>query len=323
MENQAAKHDPLLRSVSRSFHLSVKFLPAPMREAVSLSYLLARASDTLADADGFPTARRLEALSEFRAAIDAATTEDDDASAIEIDFVLFTAVSERLPHRGEAQLLARLDELLPCLANAPENTRPLLREVLLTILEGQRWDLKHFAAGETAAPDADALLLYTHRVAGCVGEFWTRAGHATLGDEFADEEKLPDLLRSGRALGQGLQLINILRDLHEDLPAGRCYLPEDELRKAGWDGEWPPPAAQVAPVFRRWLERCREFLREGSAYPALVKNRRVRFSTALPLFLAEATADRLQATGPDTVLRHRIKATKGDLWKAVFRAMRA
>ena len=37
----------------------------------------------------------------------------------------------------------------------------------------------------------------------------------------------------GRGFGQGLQLVNILRDLPEDIANGRCYLPMSELREAG------------------------------------------------------------------------------------------
>jgi Phytoene/squalene synthetase len=37
----------ILRSVSRSFYLSVRLLPAQLREPVALAYLLARATDTV------------------------------------------------------------------------------------------------------------------------------------------------------------------------------------------------------------------------------------------------------------------------------------
>src|ERR1044071_3439434 len=39
----------LLRQVSRSFYLTMRVLPAAIRPQVSLAYLLARTSDTLAD----------------------------------------------------------------------------------------------------------------------------------------------------------------------------------------------------------------------------------------------------------------------------------
>ncbi|MBP6602801.1 MAG: squalene/phytoene synthase family protein, partial [Verrucomicrobiales bacterium] len=47
-------HRELLKSVSRSFYLSMRFLPAGMRDPISLGYLLARFSDTIADAPGLP-----------------------------------------------------------------------------------------------------------------------------------------------------------------------------------------------------------------------------------------------------------------------------
>jgi len=42
--------DHLLSAVSRSFYLSMRFLPREMRPGVAVGYLLARATDTVADA---------------------------------------------------------------------------------------------------------------------------------------------------------------------------------------------------------------------------------------------------------------------------------
>ena len=39
----------VLKSVSRSFYLSIRILPRGMREPVAVAYLLARAADTIAD----------------------------------------------------------------------------------------------------------------------------------------------------------------------------------------------------------------------------------------------------------------------------------
>ena len=43
------------------------------------------------------------------------------------------------------------------------------------------------------------------------------------------------------ALGIGLQLTNILRDVGEDLERGRIYLPLDELAMFGLTGSMPFP----------------------------------------------------------------------------------
>src|SRR5437899_7975943 len=52
----------LLRSVSRSFYLSIRFLPAQLREPVALAYLLARATDSVADTAGISGRVRIETL---------------------------------------------------------------------------------------------------------------------------------------------------------------------------------------------------------------------------------------------------------------------
>src|SRR6266700_7461210 len=52
----------ILRSVSRSFYLSIRFLPAQLREPIALAYLLARATDSVADTTGISGLVRIETL---------------------------------------------------------------------------------------------------------------------------------------------------------------------------------------------------------------------------------------------------------------------
>lgn len=40
---------PLLKSVARSFYLTISWLPSRLQRSVGLAYLLARVSDTIAD----------------------------------------------------------------------------------------------------------------------------------------------------------------------------------------------------------------------------------------------------------------------------------
>src|SRR5438093_9496809 len=52
----------ILRSVSRSFYLSIRFLPAQLREPVALAYLLARTTDSVADTPEISNLVRIETL---------------------------------------------------------------------------------------------------------------------------------------------------------------------------------------------------------------------------------------------------------------------
>src|SRR5438477_13162006 len=52
----------VLRSVSRSSYLSIRFLRAQLREPIALAYLFARTTDTVADTTEISTAVKMETL---------------------------------------------------------------------------------------------------------------------------------------------------------------------------------------------------------------------------------------------------------------------
>lgn len=306
----------LLKRVSRSFYLSMRFLPGAMREPVSLGYLLARASDTLADTAAAPGALRRDCLERFRQSLP--ETREDFS---EFFALVMRDFAPHQSHQGERELLQRLPDLFAWLSAMPEKNRRTVVAVLEEITRGQLWDLEHFAgAGPeriVATGSVGELEAYTWRVAGCVGEFWTRVGRENLGDGFAREPDLAEMLSSGRAMGEGLQLVNILRDLGEDIGQGRCYLPRPELMAAGWDGgAGAPPDEALREVAARWRVRCRERLARGWDYLDRLGGFRARFATALPLLLAEATVDRLEA-GETRCLKEKIKVSRAEVRSAM------
>src|SRR5512139_2873440 len=64
-----AEREKLLKRVSRSFYLTLRILPPSIRKPIGLAYLLARASDTIADTRLIAVPRRSEALLQFRKSI--------------------------------------------------------------------------------------------------------------------------------------------------------------------------------------------------------------------------------------------------------------
>src|ERR1043166_6155340 len=161
---------PLLRNVSRSFYLTLRVLPPEIRPQISLTYLLARASDTIADTKAVPTHERIEMLRRF---------------AVGEEFKLTPADCSA----GEQRLLVRLEECLAMLASLPEQDQRLIRELHQTIITGQIFDLERFPDGTHTALTAAELDRYTYLVAGCVGEFWTKICRAHLpGLEALSEE---------------------------------------------------------------------------------------------------------------------------------------
>src|SRR6185503_17070321 len=57
---------PLLKSVSRSFYLTLAILPHNVRPQMALAYLYARAADSIADSRLMPREHRLQHLVRFR-----------------------------------------------------------------------------------------------------------------------------------------------------------------------------------------------------------------------------------------------------------------
>jgi farnesyl-diphosphate farnesyltransferase len=307
---------PLLAAVSRSFHLSLKFLPAPVRAPLSLAYLLARATDTIADTANAPLALRLESLAAFEAAL---LFNGQDATAALENLLTGLACEDA----AEARLLTLAPSLLGFYHKLSIPLRDEIQTVLAQIIGGQRGDLVRFGYASEDAPQSLASAAdteaYTYAVAGCVGEFWTRLCALQL-PRFA-RFPLDELLSLGRRFGQGLQLVNILRDLPADLRAGRCYLPADELNAVGLaPAELLRQPERARPVFDRWLRQASEFLSDGEHYVQGINGMRLRFSVSLPRRLGEETLALLQWRRPlETPFRLRVH--RGTVLRSAFAAL--
>ncbi len=307
----------LLREGSRSFYLTLRVLPRRIRPQIGLAYLLARTSDTIADTEAVPLAQRLGALQALRERILALREDRLDLAQL--------AQGQSLP--AERRFLERSEDSLSLLQLLDAPDRERVQGVLNTIISGQELDLRRFAgasAGHILALPAEVDLDdYTYRVAGCVGEFWTRMCRAHL---FPEADLLEaDFLAKGVRFGKGLQLINILRDLPGDLRQGRCYLPAEALARAALEPsdllrkENEPRARRC---YHRYLALAESYLAEGWAYTNLIPRRfiRVRLACAWPLLIGRETLRLLHAGNPlDPSQRIKInrRQVRSILWRSL------
>jgi len=282
--------NPLLKQVSRSFYLTLRVLPRAVRSQIALAYLLARATDTVADTRLVTVEERLAALAALRARILGQSFELPG-------FSRFVDASEKrsigsTPSAAERVLLLRIDEFLSCLSQLSPPDLALVRNVLSTIVSGQELDLRRFSTATPteiiALENENELDDYTYRVAGCVGEFWTRICRAHIFPEAPLDEKA--LLENGVRFGKGLQLVNILRDLPADLLVGRCYLPLDRLKSCGL-----APVQlldmnnyeRLRPLYCELLATAESHLEAGWLYTNSLPRRalRVRLACAWPILI--------------------------------------
>lgn len=259
----------LLASVSRSFYLSMHFLPKCMRNAVSVAYLLARATDSVADTSSASEERRQDILTEMGEMIQSLGNARQTGEVRSLPEEMIAAQS----HEGERMLLSRFGECLAAAECLPDDQLLALKRVLDTIISGQLWDLSYFNL-RSEVESARETDWYTYQVAGCVGEFWTDISVGCMGEDFAVRNST-EMKELGVRFGKGLQLVNILRDREEDRERGRSYLPAQDDASS-------------------WLERCRSYLEDGVSYARALKSRRLRFATVLPARLGLLTLDLIE-----------------------------
>ena len=179
---------------SRTFSLAARLLPRRVQLPVAVLYLYCRTVDTLAD-------ERVHEIGEARA-------------LAEVD-ALERALERALDGRPTGDLLWR--RLAEVHAAYGLDAGPLRQ-----LLDGARWDLR----GRTV-DTLDDLLAYADLVAGSVGA-------AMLPFLVKDDADRARLEAPARALGNAMQLTNILRDVGEDWQdLGRTYLPADLLDAHG------------------------------------------------------------------------------------------
>jgi farnesyl-diphosphate farnesyltransferase len=202
--------------------------------------------------------------------------------------------------RAERELLERLPEVLAAYRGLPAEDRSMAMTALMTLTQAMLESLARFPAETEArlvALDARAdLERYTYMNAGCVGEFGTDM--AVLHRPRCRRWNVPLMRARGVRFGQGLQLVNVLRDLPRDLRLGRSYLPRADLDGLGLVPEDlldPGALPRLRPLLGELSGRALADLREALAYTLAVPRReaRLRLACAWPLLIGLATLARI------------------------------
>jgi farnesyl-diphosphate farnesyltransferase len=211
--------DDLLHKTSRTFAVTIPMLPAPTRRQVGVAYLLFRVIDTFEDATHWPAAQRIEMIETLTALLSA---PDQDRAR---------RLSERcladppLQHPGYLDLLREIPFVLRQLDELPERPRDILRTSVKRSAEGMaKFVASSGPEGHLVLASLEQLRDYCYVVAGIVGEMLTELF-------LLDRPQLAGvteyLRERSHLFGEGLQLVNILKDRDADALEGRIYLPRD------------------------------------------------------------------------------------------------
>lgn len=263
----------LLERTSRTFALSIPLLPAPLCEEVQVAYLLFRVADTLEDTTLYDRRLKQEALRRFADWLVM-------PNPIELPELLPDPVSDNL---ADNELVASLDLLRERLDACPFNIRNRIIRSVVDSANGMRQFLG--TGNESTLIDLktrDDLRSYCYVVAGSVGELLSDLfvlRYPRLGDHATQLQSL------SAAFGEGLQLVNILKDREVDRAAGRCFI---------------PTSVSLEPLY----DLARDDLLAAREYVSVLKRARAPDGVVcfceLPVQLAWQTLDLIQQHGPGT-----------------------
>ncbi len=286
----------LLERTSRTFALSIPRLPEPTRLATTLAYLLFRLADTFEDAAVWPRARRAEALTDLLALLADPPTAP---RALAVELGRRWVDGRPTEHAGYLDLLAATPAVLDALEGLPPSSRSIVLHHARRTAEGMRGFVERSdERGSLHLETQGDLREYCYVVAGIVGEMLT---DLFVHDAPALREPSVEAVLRGdaRAFGEGLQLVNILKDASDDARDGRTYLPPDLDR------------AVVLSLARSDLAAATRYVLtlQGAGAPRGF----VEF-TALPVLLARETLDLLERDGAGAKLpRERVMALASGL----------
>ncbi len=286
------KIDNLLKSTSRSFYPTLKYLPKKIRGQIGLLYLLARVADTIADSKHGETEELLRLLNQY----------NDVAQGINNELPDFSNLAEIQDNLNEAELLRNVQEVIDGLEVYEKDDQERMLECLQIIVDGQILDLERFGTAReggviSALSNDKELDDYTYRVAGCVGVFWTKMSLAHLISLPSTKEQ--EFFQKGIRFGKALQMINILRDIPADLRFGRCYIPEQSLLRYDMKPEEllnPNNIEKFRPLYDEYLDITNDHLDAAVEYIKMLPETqfRLKASCMLPVLIGQRTVTLLR-----------------------------
>ncbi len=300
-----------LPRVSRSFALSIAALGRPLEACAGVGYLLCRVVDSIEDDEHLPKDSQQALFAAFAAAL---------GDPLGRGPALEDALREHLrPHGAgggtaadDAALCHDAARLLAHYARLPEEAREDLAPPILEMTLGMARFQRLRGGGPLVMETWEELADYCHVVAGTVGELLTRLFlRYTPG---IGPERSARLRADAESFGQGLQLVNMAKDLARDAREGRVFVPREAWPEVSAARLVDPASRDAALEAHRALrERAAGYLEGALRYTmALPVESSARRFCVLPMLLARATLRRLEEADSALLSGEVIKVSRAE-----------
>ena len=220
LERAYVECEDIARAASSSFFRSFRHLPEPKRRAVNALYAFCRRVDDIVDGDWLP---------------EHDLTHLNEATTLRMEQLLserkVNPIFSEKEHKDRLRALIFFREQLAAIQDGQSMTDPVF-VALSDTLRRYPIDVEHLGElingmeddlFETTYARFEDLRRYCYRVASTVG--------LCLIEIYGYSDA--NARRHAVEMGLFLQLVNVLRDIQEDLGRNRIYLPTEELAKFG------------------------------------------------------------------------------------------
>lgn len=307
--------------VSRTFALTIKFLPPALRKSVYSSYLLCRVADTLEDTDSLSASDKSRRLLELRDLLTAASRKGE----VEIDAVSSMYKSINPMEGDDHKLLTESEKLFDIVGTLPQSHQKIIYKWVAEMARGMAEYSIHNGAKEVgikALKDIEDWDRYCYYVAGTVGHMLTDLFilHYNFDSDIASELK-----KLQSSFGSGLQKVNVLKDVPDDSKRGICYLPGDILNKYGLNASSlsdRTQAMQITKFVNEILGMIVNHLDDAVEYTTYIPRHLngVRMFLIVPVFLAVETLANIKSDPVRAMLGPTVKISRSDVVRLVAAA---
>lgn len=286
-----------LDNVSRTFALNIRVLGKNLRKSVLLAYLYMRIADTIEDNPNLSAEKKEALLSMFSKAL------NSGGKAVE-EFQKSLPESWKNSSEYDIALSYNAGAVISLLTEFPEATRNAIKNAVAEMCVGMAEFAKRQEKSESGwfcIESESELDEYCYYVAGLVGNMLT---------ELFGHKELRDLSVS---FGLALQLVNIIKDMHEDGLRKACFVPMEFCRLHGINSVqdfFSPeiPQSKKNLVMEELIKKAKKHLLDAKNYiKALPRHKhRIRLFCLWPSLMAAENL-RVISEGGNKITRKAVK----------------
>lgn len=289
-----------LNKVSRTFALSLSFLPDSHEQQMTIAYLLCRVPDTIEDSTQLQPTEKTDLLNQYTTVLSGTNSPTDFVTNVQSYDVEFNS--------PDWKLVSETDKLIAIYNDFPALEQQKIADRVTELTNGMaKFVSKNPTQTGVRIESIDQLDEYCYFVAGVVGHLIVDL----LSIQYNLDSSTEQYLRShGEQYGLLLQYINILKDVYDDYKQeSNIYIPQSITSEHGvTQEEFVTTNAKTSPIIKELISYAESYFESSTKFVQLLQEEypEVYLGWSIPHYLAVATMRELKsntelATRPEEV----------------------